>query len=215
MSHWKPGPLLPVDQGHTPLHQTPFDWEPEPVPFGLIRYALVRFDIDHRFPAGVLYVAWNDQHAVVRSETGELYWYEGGPGFVMDGDEPYPQAVVEDGEVKALSDGVPVRPGMRWFDAIMVRSVQDVLETVGTTDAFEVVSDGVVRLHGYDGDAPLGIRPHRSVAEVRSSTETGVVLEATGTEGRRSWRLELLQTAEVKDDGRFIGMEVHVEPPHS
>lgn len=149
------------------------DLEPRPVPPGAVRLVRVVLHGFHALPADPLLVMWDDHRCAVRLPDGRLRWYA----------DPERQAHPRDGSIVVEESGVLPR-GNRAMDALVVRSLLDLVERVNAEEVVAVDHDGLVRLRGEHDD---------SSAEVVTCPGTGVVLRASGQQGRAApWRLEVL-----------------------
>lgn len=188
MSEWSmswgdgddPAPLLPADQ-----------WEPAPVPPGATRAVVVTIEGFHNLPIDPLIVAWDDLRATVRSVSGRLQWYEDRTH------EAYPDAQ----RIVTSDSGVYPRDN-RHMDALAVRSLLDLIETINADEVTSIDDDGTIHVRGLHDD---------SWAELTRS-ESGVVVRASGAQGVNAWRLHVTRERLLTDDDRLLAPQ-HVEPP--
>jgi hypothetical protein len=150
------------------------DWDPHPVPAGMTRAVLLHV---HGFgglgPAPLL-VAWDDRRGTVRAADGTLLWYA---------DESR-MAYPTDAGIVTADAGLYPR-GNRAMDALAVRSLEDLAETISAETVRSVDKDGVLHLVGEDD---------YTQALLLRSDETGIVLRAAGFWGTTSWTLTVAST---------------------
>lgn len=154
-------------------------WAPRHVDPGTVCAARVVIDGFHGLPAEMLLVAWDNDRATVRRADGTLQWYTDGRR------QAYPrrgEIVVED-----AADHAYPRDN-RYMDALAVRSLQDLVETVNAEEVTSVDADGTIHIYGEHD---------RSRAEVVRAEETGIIVRASGVEGTRPWQLEAMTTLVV------------------
>lgn len=176
------------DDGSDP-HPPPLlhdDWAPRPVPPGSTRAVSVVLDGFHGLPTDPILVAWDDARATVRLLTGELRWYVDTTRLA------FPR---EDGI--AVVDSHDVYPrGNRFMDALAVRSLLDLVETVNADRVVAVDEDGTIHIDGEHDDVR---------GQVVRDPDSGIVLRASGVTGDRSWRLDVVATRQLHDAPALLG----------
>lgn len=170
------------------------DWALQPVPPGAVRTATVVIHGFSGLPAAPLLVAWDSRRETVRLENGDLRWY-------YDGHE---QAFPRDGEIviQPVAEN-PYPRGNRSMDALAVRSVDDLVETVNADRVTSIDPDGTVHFYGEHDD---------SRGEAVRAPDSGIILRASGVEGANPWRLEVLATR-LLDGSQGLLEPTNVSPP--
>ena len=166
------------DGAHPPV---PYEtWAPRPVPSGAVRVTKV---VTHGFglPEEPLVVAWDDQRATVRSAQGGLHWY------TDETHNAFPRA----GEIVVEDRYEPFPRGNRYMSALVVRSLEDLIETVNAEEVTSIDDDGTIHIYGAHDE---------SRGSLIRSEDTGIVLRASGTQGTAPWDLEVSETHLVEDD---------------
>jgi hypothetical protein len=162
------------------------DWAAQRVPSGSVRAVRVSL------PTEPLLVAWDDQRATVRLATGELQWY-------VDADR---QAYPREDEIVFEAETLHPR-GNRYMDALVVRSLEDLIETVNAEEVTSIDEDGTIHIYGeHDNTHGRAVR----------APDSGVILRASGMEGTRSWRLEV-EATRLLDDAQALLEPTDVSPP--
>ena len=176
-----PAPLLP-----------PKDWEPQPVAPGAVRVVSGAIDGFHGLSAEPLLVAWDDQRTAVRLANGDLRWYSDG----------VQQAFPRHGEIVVEAAGVYPRDN-RYMDALVVRSLEDLVETVNAETITSIDEDGTIHIYGeHDNSRGAAVRePH-----------SGIILRASGLQGTRPWKLEVRATRLLKEAQGLL-KPMNVAPP--
>jgi hypothetical protein len=149
---------------------------PQPVTPGAVRAVSVVIHGFYGLPADPLFVAWDDQRATVRLANGDLRWYF----------DSVQQAFPRQGEivVEAVAGSVYPRDN-RYMDAMAVRSLEDLIETVTAERVTSIGEDGTIRIYGeHDNSHGDAVR----------APDSGIILRASGTQGTSPWRLEVVAT---------------------
>jgi hypothetical protein len=157
------------------------DRDPHPVPTDAVRAVLVHIHGFHGIESAPLIVSWDDHRETVRAVDGSLRWYADGTRTA------YPTG---DGMVTDDRSGIYPR-GNRYMDALAVRSLEDMFETVSALTIRSVGEDGVMHLHSADDDTH---------AMVVRSDDTGIVLRAAGLWGTTAWALNVLAMQLLESD---------------
>lgn len=179
-----------VDNNPPPL---PYgDWLPRPVAHGAVRLVSVVIEGFHGLSADPVLVAWDDTRATVRLATGELCWYVDAASLA------YPMH----GEIVVIDRHSAYPRGNRYMDALAVRSLQDLIETVNAETVTSIDEDGTIHIYGEHDN---------SRGEVLREPETGIILRASGIEGASPWRLDVVETHLVGDE-QLLNPS-HVAPP--
>lgn len=166
------------------------EWSPRPVGRGAVQVVRVVLEGFHGVPAEPVLVAWDDSRATVRLANGELRWYADRARFAFPQDDQI-----------TVADATSLYPrGNRFMDALAVRSLQDLMETVNADTVTSIDADGAIHLDGEDD---------HSRARARRDPESGIVLLASGVEGHHPWRLEVLASRVLGDADALL------EPAHS
>ena len=169
------------------------EWVPRPVAQGAVRAVRVVIRGFYGLPADPVLVAWDDARATVRLANGLLRWY-------IDAAR---QAFPRQGEI-AVVDANSVYPrGNRYMDALAVRSLQDLIETVNAETVTSIDEDGTIHIYGeHDGSRGEAVR----------APDSGIILRASGVEGDRSWRLEVVATRLLEEAQELLEPR-NVAPP--
>jgi len=137
MGNWTLGWGDGSDDGDPPLPYSA--WVPQPVASGAVRAAGVVIHGFYGLSAEPLLIAWDNERATVRLADGELQWY-------IDGNH---QAYPRRGEI--VVEGVTEHPyprGNRYMDALVVRSLQDLIETVNAEEITSIDENGTIHIYG-------------------------------------------------------------------
>lgn len=119
------------------------DPDPVPVPPGAVRLVRVVLHGFRALPADPLLVMWDDRRAAVRLPDGRLRWYA----------DQVRQAHPVGGSIVVEESGVYPRDN-RAMDALAVRSLHDLMETVDADEVLRSAETGVVlRASGRRGSA--------------------------------------------------------------
>jgi hypothetical protein len=170
------------------------DWVPQPVAAGSVRAVRAVIHGFYGLTEEPLLVAWDDRRATVRLATGELQWYaDGSRQAYPRGDE----IVVED------SAGHIYPRGNRYMDALVVRSLEDLIETVNAEEITSVAEDGTIHVYGEHDNS------HGAVVR---APDTGIILRASGVEGTSPWKFSVVATRLLDDDHGLLE-PVDVTPP--
>jgi hypothetical protein len=169
------------------------DWVPQPVTPGAVRAVSVVIHGFYGLPADALLVAWDDQRATVRLANGDLRWS-------IDAAR---QAFPQQGEI-AVVDASSVYPrGNRYMDALAVRSLQDLIETVNAETVTSIDEDGTIHIYGEHDN---------SRGEAVRAPDSGIILRASGVEGTNPWRLEVVATR-LLEEAQVLLEPMNVAPP--
>lgn len=85
------------------------------------------------------------------------------------------------------------------MDALAVRSLQDLIETVNAETVTSVDEDGTIHIYGeHDNSRGVAVR----------EPESGIALRASGVEANRPWSLDVLASRLLHDDQALL------EPTH-
>ncbi|WP_137294707.1 hypothetical protein [Nocardioides dongxiaopingii] len=173
----------------------PSAWEPRPVAAGSVLAVRAVIHGFHGLPEEPLLVAWDDRRATVRLATGELRWYQDGRRQAYRaGDE----IVVEEGAVRVYPRG------NRYMDALVVRSLEDLVETVNADEVTSIDEDGTIHIRGEHDD---------SRGEVVRTPDTGIILRASGVVGTSPWHLSVLATRLLEGDHGLLEPADVTPPP--
>jgi hypothetical protein len=165
------------------------DWGPRPVARGAVRVVSVVIRGFYGLPAEPVLVAWDDGRATVRLANGDLRWY-------VDASR---QAFPQQDEVAVVDVHSLYPRGNRYMDALAVRSLQDLIETVNAETVTSIDEDGTIHIYGGQDN----IR-----GEAVRAPDSGIILQASGVEGDRPWRLDVSETRLLE------GAQVLLEPTH-
>ncbi|MCY7289974.1 MAG: hypothetical protein LH624_17450 [Cryobacterium sp.] len=191
MGHWSMGWGDEPDDVGMP-HSA---WVPQPVAAGSVRVALLVIHGFYGLTAEPLLVAWDNQRTTVRLANGELRWYFDGIRQAC----PRGDAMVfED----VANHAYP--RGNRYMDALVVRSLEDLLETVNAEEITSIDQDGVIHIYGEHDN---------SRGEVIRSKETGIILRASGIEGTSPWHFEVASTGLIEGNNRLLEPTDVTPPP--
>ena len=170
------------------------DWAPQPVAPGVVRAVSVAIDGFYGLPVDPLLVAWDDQRATVRLANGDLRWYSDG----------VQQAFPRQGEivVEAVAGSVYPRDN-RYMDALAVRSLEELVETVNAEEITSIDEDGTIHIYGeHDNSRGAAVR----------EPDSGIILRASGLQGTSPWKLEVLAT-QLLEEAQGLLKAVNVAPP--
>lgn len=170
------------------------DWVSQPVASGSVRLVLLVIDGFYGLPAEPLLVAWDDQRTTVRLANGKLRWYFDGVR------QAYPR-----GDAIVIEDAAehPYPRGNRYMDALVVRSLEDLVDTVNAEEITSIDDDGVIHIHGEHDN---------SRGEVVRSTDTGIILRGSGVEGTSPWHFEVTSTQLIEGNRQLLEA-IDVAPP--
>lgn len=181
---------VPVDPPLLPFK----DWKPWPVARGTVRMVSVVIDGFYGISPDPLLVAWDDSRATVRLPTGELRWYEDGSGFAF----PEQDGIV----VEDHHSGLLPRDN-RYRDALAVRSLEDLVETVNAEKLTSIDEDGTIHMNSeHDTSRGQALRDPAS----------GIIVKASGTR-RSPWRLDVKETRLITEDQDLLE-PIHLPPPN-
>lgn len=169
------------------------DLVPRPVAHGTARAVNVVLDGFYGLPADPVLVAWDDTRATVRLATGELRWYVDGTSL----------AFPLHGEIAVVDIHALYPRGNRYMAALAVRSLEDLIETVHAEKVTSVAEDGTIHIFGEHDN---------SRGEALREPDSGIILRASGIEGDRPWRLNVVATR-LLDDNQALLEPTHVAPP--
>ena len=145
-------------------------------------------------PADPVLVAWDDERATVRLANGDLRWY-------LDADR---HAFPMQGDIVVEANAGSLYPrGNRYMDALVVRSLEDLIETVNADKVTSIDEDGTIRIYGEHDN---------SRGEVVRAPDTGIILRASGVKGSNPWRLEVVATR-LLDEAQMLLDPMNVAPP--
>lgn len=170
------------------------DLGPWPIPPGAVRAARVVIDGLGLDPEPRL-VAWDDQRSTVRSIDGRLEWYADASH------QAYPRAgeiVIEDQATH------PFPRGNRSMSALLVRSLEDLIETVNAEEVTAIDEDGTIHIYGHHDN---------SGGQVVRFEDTGVVARASGTQGSAPWSVEVLATRLITESSGLLNPTDVAPPP--
>lgn len=140
------------------------EWRLRPVPLGAARAVVAQFRGFYGVPADLLLVTWDDNRVTVRLTTGDLCWY------VDETTARFPQH----GEIAVQDRWSPYPGGNRYMDAMAVRSLRDLVDTVNADTITSIDLSGTIHIlkrtrlcqrRGHPGPRkphhPPGIGNHR------------------------------------------------------
>ena len=168
-------------------------WGAQPVAPGTLRAVHVVLDGFVGLPTEHVLVTWDDRRETVRLPDGRLRWYFDGvhQGFPRQGEIVMESAV-----------GTLYPRGNRYMDALAVRSLEELIGTVNADEVTSIDEDGTIHFYGEHDD---------SRGEALCAPDSGIVLRASGVEGVRRWRLEVV-AARVLEADRSLLEPADVEP---
>lgn len=145
-------------------------------------------------PATPLVVAWDDRCATVRQPTGELKWFTDNTShaFPRDG-----KIVIQDVATH------PYPRGNRHLAALVVRSLEDLLEEANADQVTSIDAGGTIHIYGEHDN---------SRGQVVSSEDTGIILRASGVQGVSPWDFEVTSVQLVEADCGLLE-PMDVRPP--
>lgn len=178
MSEWR---MSWRDPSEDPL--LPFAaWTPQSVTSEAVRVVLVAIRGFNDLPAEPVLVAWDNECETVRLANGELQWWFSGTR----------QAYPRKGEI-LIEDATahPFPRGNRYMEALLVRSLEDLLETVNADEITSIDENGTIHIYGGQDN---------SRGQVVRSGDTGIILRASGVQGTSPWDSEVLATRLIEGD---------------
>jgi hypothetical protein len=84
-----------------------------------------------------------------------------------------------------------------------VRSLQDLTETVNAEVVTSIYEDGTIHIYGQHDN---------SRGEAVRAPDSGIILRASGVEGDRPWRLDVVATR-LLEEAQVLLEPTHVVPP--
>lgn len=162
------------------------EWRPRPVPLGAARAVVAQFRGFYGVPADPLLVTWDDKRATVRLTTDDLCWY------VDETTARFPQH----GEIAVQDRWSPYPGGNRYVDAMAVRSLRDLVDTVNADTITSIDLSGTIHI--------LGAHDCVSGAVTRDP-ESRIILQASGTTGEHSWHLTIIRRLNSVNNRALLG----------
>lgn len=169
------------------------DWVPQLLPPGTVRAVSVVIDGFYGLPADPVLVVWDDDRVTVRLANGDLRWYR-------DKDR---HAFPRQGEIVVQSADNVYPRGNRYMDALAVRSLEDLIETVNAEAVTSIDEDGTIHFYGEHDN---------SRGEAVRAPDSGIILRASGVEGANPWRLEVV-ASRLLEGTQMLLDPTDVSPP--